>query len=74
VPKGIFRTTEDNAAEIEENLPEEGPTPIPSVTEMRKTDMWVHHMKSILLCNRTTLQEIEMPEGVEDAEVWQKER
>lgn len=70
MPKGIFKLNEENAAEIEENVIDDAPTPIPSVTEMVKADMWVHHMKSILQCNRTTLQDVEMPEGIEDPEAW----
>jgi hypothetical protein len=36
VPKGVYRTVEDNANEIEENTPEEGPIPVPSTNEMTK--------------------------------------
>jgi radial spoke head protein 4A len=65
VPKGIFKLNEEDPTAIEENLPDEGPVPMPSVQEMCKPQMWVHHMKSILKCNRTTLMEVEAPEGVE---------
>jgi hypothetical protein len=30
VPKGLFRLVEDNPSAIEENIPDEGPVPIPS--------------------------------------------
>lgn len=36
VPKGVYRTVEDNANEIEENTPEEGPIPVPPTIEMAK--------------------------------------
>jgi len=65
VPKGMFRMVEESTTEIEENVPEEGPVPIPSVQQMCKADNWVHHPKSILNCCRVTLMEEEAPEGVE---------
>lgn len=64
---------EESTTEIEENIPEEGPTPIPSVKAMCSADNWVHHTKSILKCNRVTLIEEEAPEGVEP-EDFMKER
>jgi len=70
VPKGVFRLQEENPSEIEENVPEEGPVPMPAVTEMTKANMWVHHTRSILNCARTTVIESEAPEGVEDVEAW----
>lgn len=73
VPKGMFRLTEDNPTAIEENLPDEGPVPVPSTVEMGKSSNWVHHVQSILLCNRTTLMEIEAPESV-DPEEFAKQR
>ena len=69
----MFRTLEDNPNEIEENVPEEGPVPIPPVSEMTKASNWVHHTKSILKCNRVALLEIETPEN-EDPEVFMKKR
>jgi hypothetical protein len=30
VPKGLFRLVEDNPSAIEENIPDEGPVPIPT--------------------------------------------
>lgn len=68
----MFRTQEETPTEIEENLPDEGPVPVPSVTEMGKANMWVHHMKSILKCNRTTLMEAEAPEDVDPEEFAKK--
>lgn len=73
VPKGMFRTQEETPTEIEENLPDEGPTPVPSVNEMTKATMWVHHTKSILKCNRTVFMETEAPEG-DDPEEFAKKR
>jgi len=73
VPKGVFKTNEENPAEIEENIPEEGPVPVPTVTEMSNLSNWVHHPKSILKCNRVGLVEMEAPEG-EDPEEFAKKR
>lgn len=64
-PKGVFKLTEDNPNAIEENLPEEGPIPIPSTKEMGQASNWVHHVSSILHCNRTTLMEMDAPDGEE---------
>lgn len=57
---------------IEENIPEEGPVPIPTTSEMGKPEFWVHYPQSLLKCCRTTLTEAEAPEGVEDVEAYQK--
>ena len=57
VPKGVYRTVEDNLNEIEENVPEEGPVPVPSTAEMCKPANWCHYTKNILKCNRLTHQE-----------------
>ena len=73
MPKGVFKLNEENPNEIEENVPEDGPTPIPSVTEMCNASNWVHHMKSVLKCNRVALMEIEAPEG-DDPEEFAKKR
>jgi len=72
VPRGVFKLNEENPTEIEENVPEEGPVPIPSVTEMCNASNWVHHMKSVLKCDRTTLMEVEAPEGEEPEEFAKK--
>lgn len=68
VPKGMFKLTEDNLSAIEENIPEEGPTQVLTTKEMGKASNWVHHVSSILKCNRTTLMEMEAPEGEEPEE------
>lgn len=73
VPKGMFRMQEESTTEIEENVPEEGPVPVPSVKQMCDASHWVHHTKSILNCNRVTLMEEEAPEGIEP-EDFMKER
>jgi len=73
VPKGMFRMVEESTTEIEENVPEEGPVPVPSVKEMCKAENWVHHPKSILKCSRVTLMEEEAPEGI-DPEDFMKAR
>jgi radial spoke head protein 4/6 len=70
VPKGMYRTTEDNPMAIEDNTPEEGPIPIPTTSDMGKPDFWVHFPQSLLKCCRTTLLEAEVPEGVEDVEAY----
>lgn len=73
MPKGVFKCNEENLAEIEENLPDEGPVPMPSVNEMCNQSNWVHHMKSVLKCNRVGLMEVEAPEG-DDPEEFAKKR
>jgi len=64
-PKGLFRLTEDNPKEIEDNAPEEGEIVLPTTRAMGSADMWVHQSSSILLNNRTTHMEPEPPEGFE---------
>jgi len=41
-PKGLFRLTEDNPKEIEDNAPEEGEIVLPSTKAMGSCSMWVH--------------------------------
>jgi len=41
-PKGLFRLTEDNPKEIEDNAPEEGEIVLPTTRAMGSSDMWVH--------------------------------
>jgi radial spoke head protein 4A len=36
VPKGVYRQVEDNPNDIEENVPDEGPIPVPPTNEMVK--------------------------------------
>lgn len=37
---------------IEENVPEDGPVPIPNTSQMGDLRSWVHFNKSILKCGR----------------------
>mgnify|MGYP006079525903 CR=1 FL=1 len=71
VPKGVYRLDEEDKNLIVENLPEEGPVPIPSTSQMGKLDFWVHYQRSILKCNRLTIMEPEVLEE-EDPEVARK--
>ena len=66
----MFRTTEENQKEIEDNNPAEGAIVIPSTLQMGRTDMWVHHSQNILKCNRIT--HIDQSEGDESGEVMKK--
>lgn len=68
VPKGVYRLNEDDKNVIEENLPEEGPVPVPSTQAMASPHNWVHYQRSILQCNRLTIMEPE-PVDEEDPEV-----
>lgn len=52
VPARIYRFQEDSAVEIEENVPEEGPIPVPSSEEMENKANWLHYTRNILKCNR----------------------
>lgn len=54
VPKGVYRLVEDNPNDIEENVPDEGPIPVPTTSEMCKAQNWVHYTRNILKCNRVT--------------------
>ena len=70
MPKGLYRTVEDNDKEIEENTPNEGALVMPSTPDMSSAAVWVHHTQNILMCNRLTHIE---PTDVEDpAEVMKK--
>ncbi len=64
-PRGFYRLVEDNDKEIEENQPDEGPTPIPTTQEMAKPENWVHYTQSILNNCRCTHLDEEPPEGEE---------
>ena len=68
VPKGVYRLNEEDKSLIEENLPEEGPVPVPSTKAMASPANWVHYSKSILKCNRTSHMEVE-PVDDQDPEV-----
>lgn len=70
VPKGMYRTVEENDKEIEDNNPAEGAIQIPSTLSMGKLDMWVHHTQNILKCNRVT--HIDQSEGDETGEVMKR--
>ena len=52
-PVGLFRLTEDNPRDIEDNAPEEGDIVLPTTNEMSNPDMWVHHSTNILFNCRT---------------------
>lgn len=54
---------EDSPKEIEDNTPEEGDIVLPTTAQMADIKMWVHHTPGILLCNRTSHREPEVPEG-----------
>lgn len=54
VPKGIYKLTEDNEREIEENVPEEGPVLIPTTDQMSSLDYWYHYTSNILGVGRLT--------------------
>lgn len=70
VPKGMYRPTEENPKEIEDNNPAEGAIQIPSTIQMGKAEMWVHYTQNILKCNRIT--HIDQGEGDETGEVMKK--
>lgn len=75
VPKGIFKTEEEDPTSIAVVEPEDDkPLVAPTVPQMAEPKMWCHLLKSILNCNRTTLPEAEVPDGIEDTEGWQKAR
>lgn len=57
VPKGLFKTVEDNDKEIEE-VTFEGPPVYPSVPDMANPSNWVHYPQNILKCNRLTHPDI----------------
>lgn len=50
----MFKQDEDpEARQIVRREDEEGnPIPLPKITDMGSTDMWEHHQKNILKCNR----------------------
>merc|ERR1712228_208343 len=50
VPARIYRFQEESTIEIEENVPEEGPIPVPSSEEMEDKKMWLHYTRNILKC------------------------
>ena len=52
VPAKIYVFDEENAGEIKENVPEEGPVPVPTTEDMEKKENWLHYSRNILGCNR----------------------
>lgn len=54
MPKNVYRHVEDNAAEIEENVPEDAPVPVPTTHEMKNIESWCHYTRNILKTGRTT--------------------
>lgn len=48
MPKGVYKVTEDNDREIEENTNDDGPVPLPSTEVMAKMDSWCHYTPNIL--------------------------
>ena len=63
IPKGLFKTVEDNEKDIEEFVPDEGELQMPSTHQMAVADNWVHFSPSILKVARTAHIEPEVPEG-----------
>jgi len=63
IPKGLYKTVEDNEKDIEEFVPDEGELQMPSTHDMAKAENWVHFTPSILKVARTTHIEPEVPEG-----------
>ena len=61
-PKGLYKLTEDNDREVEENTPEEGEIVMPSTKEMSDPNMWVHYNASILKNGRLAHMDPEAPE------------
>jgi radial spoke head protein 4/6 len=53
LPKGLWRTVEDDDRNIEENTPEDGELEIPSTKAMGDIEMWVHANPNILKNCRT---------------------
>ena len=70
VPKGLYRTLEDNEKEIEDNTPAEGAIVIPGTIAMSSAEMWVHHTQNILKNNRVAHQE--QGDGDDAAEIMKK--
>jgi radial spoke head protein 4A len=76
MPIGLFKLTEDNEREIEDNVPEEGEIQMPSTMEMSRPENWVHNTPNILEAARVAHLDPEVPEGAPDdldPEVLKKE-
>ena len=54
---------EDNAREIEEIVPDEGPLPQPKIQDLIKLENWVHFTPNILKVGRLSHMDPEVPEG-----------
>jgi len=53
-------------------MPEDPEIPLPILPthEMAKPQNWVQYTKSILNCNRTSLVQVDAPDGEEDPEAF----
>lgn len=65
VPFGLFKSTEDDAKEIEPNEGEEENKYVPETENQSALKNWCHYPKGILKNCRTSHMEPEVPEGVE---------
>ena len=75
IPRGLFRLTEDNPRDIEENTPEEDePMKIPTVRDMGDASMWCHYTPSILKQGRLQHAEGQPLDGEEDVEAEELQR
>ena len=54
VPARVYRFQEESIIEIEENVQDDGPVPVPSSEEMENKENWLHYTRNILKCNRIT--------------------
>ena len=52
--------------EIEENIPDEGPAPVPTVASMKLAGNWCHHPRNILKKNTTVHSPPDLPEATEE--------
>jgi hypothetical protein len=70
IPKGLYRTQEENVREIEDNAGEDDDAAVKqtSTKDMGWMDMWVHHTPSILNQGRLTHMEGKPVEGEEEVE------
>ena len=65
VPAQVYRFVEESTKEIEENVPDEGPIPVPSTQEMAKAENWRHFPLSVLRNGRCTMTEPVLADGDE---------
>lgn len=52
--------------DIEENVPEEGPVPVPAVHQMKHASQWCHFHKAVLNNGSMAHRLDNIPEGVEE--------